>query len=74
MLKTLFPLSFTKRTIVGVILYLSIYVGGALAKGIILTFTDFHRFGGYLAFFVSVYTFVGLFILSLKHLGYIKNQ
>ncbi len=74
MLKTIFPLSFLNRTVFGVIMYLVIYVLGSLAKGIILTFTTFHQFGGYLAFFASVYAFAGLFVLCLRHLGYIKDK
>ncbi len=74
MLKTIFPLSFLNKTVFGVIMYLVIYLLGSLAKGVIITFTDFHKFGGYLAFFTSVYAFVGLFILCLRHLGYIKKK
>ncbi len=74
MLKSLFPLSFVKKTVFGVIMYIALYLLGSLTKGVIITFTHFHRFAGYLAFFVSVYAFVGLFILSLRHLGYIKDK
>lgn len=74
MLKTFFPLSFTKKTVHGVILYLLIYVAGSLLKGILRTFTDLYAFSGYLTFFITIYAFVGLFILCLKHLGYIKTE
>ncbi len=74
MLKTFFPLSFLKKTVHGVIMYLVLYVLGSLTKGVIITFTGQKVFAGYLAFFVSVYAFAGLFVLSLRHLGYIKDK
>ena len=74
MLKIFFPLSFVKKTVFGVIMYLVLCVLGSLTKGIIITFTGATQFAGYLAFFVSVYAFAGLFVLCLRHLGYIKDK
>lgn len=74
MLRILFPLSFLKKTLLGVIMYLVLYILGSLTKGVIITFTEATQFAGYLAFFVSVYAFAGLFVLCLRHLGYIKDK
>lgn len=74
MIKKIFPLSFRKKTVKSLLLYLAIYIGTSLTRGVINHLTDLDSVGGAVGLLGSVYAFAGLFILALFHFGLISDK
>ncbi len=74
MIKKIFPLSFSKKTVKSLLLYLAVYLGTSLIRGVVNHFTDLDSIGGAIGLLGSVYAFVGLFFLALFHFGLISDK
>lgn len=74
MMKKIFPLSFSKKTVKSLLLYLAVYLGTSLIRGVVNYFTDLDSIGGAIGLLGSVYAFAGLFVLALYHFGLISDK